>query len=925
MNKWILLFLIMLIQGSPDNHQDLFNSRYQKALSYYEAAEPSEFTDSISMALFKEILLSKNSKYLKAEVLLDIYEKCGNLALIKGDFNEAIGFYRSGLSLKNHSDIPDSLLFATTLFLGETYYLLSRPDSSIFFLKEAERLLRLKTSSTESSRLFNSLGVIYFESGNYNQSITYFDKAKNLIIGDKKFSELQPFYQYALFSFLNNIGSSLLQLNKLDDALSIYKELEKSGLNEDQVNSQIAGIFLKKSEPDSAFLYLNKIKSEKFRQSSSFQNQLAEIYLMQDSLEQAKNILIHFLSASGEVDKSIRDFRKGKSYGLLAKVAFAQHDYQKALEFSQKAIIQIDGYFSDEDVFVNPQEFSLGFATFSLIESLVDKAKTFVRLHEIQQDKRNLEAAISTFQTAFDMAFYISNHYDNDEARIFLGDFVLKTYEDGVEFLISQFRLTSDLEYLKKALEWSERSKSTSLNIALREKKIKKNSHIDEIKLNQERDLQFAISKIQQLILTEKDNIKIAELQKSLTDKRLELSRFQAELNQDSNFVKEKWRTEFLDINYIQNELLDNRTAILSFFEGNNNLILFLITHDKLKHTIVPKSEELIKALQSLKKQLVQFNPGQKYKTGEEGFSIFKGIFSDEIYVDLKNYPSLLVIPHGIFVDFPLEILEVKPGKFFLNYHSITYQYSIQLLKSYDNFKVNSENSYGFAPFFEHFWSDKYVQLDELTFSVDEINNIKGRKFIGKSSDKKTFLSVLPKAEFIQLSTHGIPDPENPDLAFISLFPGGVDDRLYSNEVANLDMSHTVLVFLSACETNFGATSRSEGVLSISRAFMLAGSQNIISSLWKAEDKSTAYITATFYENLNKGRSFDVALQKAKLKLLSDPKMAHYQHPFFWSHLVLVGNIKKQNTKNPFYLYLGSVLLFLLIIGFLRFFWKFLT
>ncbi|MDX5478651.1 MAG: tetratricopeptide repeat protein, partial [Cyclobacteriaceae bacterium] len=344
--------------------------------------------------------------------------------------------------------LSDTLYFATNLFLGETYYLLSQADSSIYFLQNAEKLLSKNPSRTESSRLFNSLGVTYFESGNYTQSINYFNKAKNLTVGDKSFDDLEPYYQYALFSFLNNIGSSLLQLNQLDSALSIYRDLEQSGLNKDQVNTQLASIYLEKAIPDTALFYLDKIESAEYRQSASFQNQLAEIYMMQNDSKKAKNILESFVEATIKKDGFAKDYRLGRSYRLLGKIAFDEGDYEEALGYFQAAIIHIDGFFDQKDVFTNPEDFSLGFATFSLIESLVDKARSFIKLYQENNDPRFLEAGITTFQTAFDMAFYVSNYYDNDEARIFLGDFVLDTFQDAVEILLGQFQKSNDSQYL---------------------------------------------------------------------------------------------------------------------------------------------------------------------------------------------------------------------------------------------------------------------------------------------------------------------------------------------------------------------------------------------------------------------------------------------------------------------------------------------
>ena len=66
---------------------------------------------------------------------------------------------------------------------------------------------------------------------------------------------------------------------------------------------------------------------------------------------------------------------------------------------------------------------------------------------------------------------------------------------------------------------------------------------------------------------------------------------------------------------------------------------------------------------------------------------------------------------------------------------------------------------------------------------------------------------------------------------------------LYAPEISNLKLDSTQLVILSACETGTGQLVKGEGLMSLSRAFAYAGCPDIITSLWKAEDKTTAFLT----------------------------------------------------------------------------------
>lgn len=916
--RWFLLVLIFLFQNPKAKEQSDIEGKYRDALTFFLSAEPTDLTDSLSIFLFSEIVSADDSENIDTKILVDSYEKLGSLSLIKGNLNDAVSYYRSGLEFQNEAKIPDSLFFGSNLFIGETYYLLGKADSSIYFLEEAEKLIYLKNSKEEASRLFNSLGVIYFESGNYSQSINYFTKSKNLIIPDGAYQELEPYYKYALFSFLNNIGTSLYQLGKTDSALHIYSQLQDFGINENEVYSQLAKVYLKKAMPDSSLFYLQKIGLPEFVNSHSYQNQLAEIYLSQGLLDKAKSGLTKFLDETESPDPKMTDFKLGKTYQILGKIAFEQNDFKNAANYFHQSIIQTDGYFAEEDIFKNPVEYSVGFATFSLVESLVGKAESFIKLYDSGRNNAHWQAGIATYQTAFEIAAHIGSFYDNDEARIFLGDFVLDAYQDAVETLITHSDSHDKLSLLTQALSWVESSKSTSLNMGMRENKLKKISGIPAALLQKERDLQFSISKIQQSILVENRQNELKLLQSQLTDRRLELSRLHNEFNDFPEYLSQKSTNQSIDLKHIQESVLDKNTLLLSFFELDDRFLLFTMDQNEIKMTEIADKSQLASLVQEYQKGIIGYSAGEKYVSGGAGYELYQMILGP-IAEKMEQYDHLMVIPHGILVDLPLDSFEKSASEFLIADHAISYQYSVKLLESFEYQSFGDYLKAGFAPFYDNVWKDENINLPRLPYSREEINSLLGESFVREEATKQEFLNSVSEADIIQLSTHALPDPEDPNQAFIVFYPGDMESRLFTHEIYNLDMAASSLIFLSACETNFGSLSKSEGILGISRAFSFAGCPNIISTLWKAEDKSTAYITSRFYAHVEEGLTFGEALRNAKLDLLNDQKMAQFHHPVFWAHLVLVGSVPATTYFDYLPVYLWIFALILLGFGFLFF------
>jgi len=110
------------------------------------------------------------------------------------------------------------------------------------------------------------------------------------------------------------------------------------------------------------------------------------------------------------------------------------------------------------------------------------------------------------------------------------------------------------------------------------------------------------------------------------------------------------------------------------------------------------------------------------------------------------------------------------------------------------------------------------------------------------------------------------------------------DGILTAYEISQLDLSHTELVVLSACETGLGDIQGNEGVYGLQRAFKIAGAKYLIMSLWQVPDYQTQQLMSSFYrfwldEKMTIPDAFRAA-QKSMRKKFKDP--------FFWAGFVLV-------------------------------------
>ncbi len=138
----------------------------------------------------------------------------------------------------------------------------------------------------------------------------------------------------------------------------------------------------------------------------------------------------------------------------------------------------------------------------------------------------------------------------------------------------------------------------------------------------------------------------------------------------------------------------------------------------------------------------------------------------------------------------------------------------------------------------------------------------------------------------LHFAAHAVTDPEHPDRSAVVLAPGSAEDDglLQPREIAELDLRHK-LVVLSTCRSAAGRNLRGEGVLSLSRAFIRAGSQSVVASLWPLRDDHAERFFAEFYRHLAKGRSTGAALRLARLALIEAGASERD-----WAGVVLIGD-----------------------------------
>jgi CHAT domain-containing protein len=188
------------------------------------------------------------------------------------------------------------------------------------------------------------------------------------------------------------------------------------------------------------------------------------------------------------------------------------------------------------------------------------------------------------------------------------------------------------------------------------------------------------------------------------------------------------------------------------------------------------------------------------------------------------------------------------------------------------------------------------VRLPGSRDEVEAIGGLHGERatlLLGAAATRQVLLSALPNYDVLHFATYGVLNRRNPLFSYLELAPSGAEDgRLEVHDIYGLPL-HARLVVLSACQTGIGSGLRSDVPagdewVGLSRAFLFAGADRVVATLWLVADRASAELMTWFHAGLVSGQDEAAALAAAQRKAIADPRLAD---PFFWSGFVLAGGL----------------------------------
>ncbi len=317
--------------------------------------------------------------------------------------------------------------------------------------------------------------------------------------------------------------------------------------------------------------------------------------------------------------------------------------------------------------------------------------------------------------------------------------------------------------------------------------------------------------------------------------------------------------------------------ALIEYYYSEGEMFAFVLTRDDLK-SIRLNSDKLVEDVRRFR-TLLETPGSSDYLTLAR--SLYKRLF--EPFERMLGKRNLAIVPHGALHYLPFNALCNDKG-------FLIEQYSIRILPSASVIKyLHAKKSAKAAEILAFGNPDLGDARYDLAYAQEEARAVartrpQSRVLVRKEATETAFRKYGRSFRYIHFATHGQFDSDMPLKSAILL--AGDDwsdgrltvDKLYS---MNIDAD---LVTLSACETGLGKVANGDDVVGLTRGFLYAGSNSIVSSLWKVDDQATGDLMAGFYNAL-KNTDKRQALRQAQLSARKK-----YPHPYYWASFQLTGN-----------------------------------
>jgi len=636
-------------------------------------------------------------------------------------------------------------------------------------------------------------------------------------------------------------------------------------------------------------------------------------------------------------------------YQVMGDYYLSQNNPDEALKSFHQGLVSVTPSFNDTSLLANPVDTALSVDGVS-VRILKRKAATLEIFYARNSEFKYLESLLEIHNLLIYTVEQYAKYYRHEDSRLDLTEEFHDLYKDAVELNLLAYETTKSARYLNQAFEISEKSKAAVLLSAVKDENASNMGLVPDSLYQLEKMLRGNLY-LYNVKISEEENRPVPNSGK------LEFMRsglFNNEKKYDSlldiyamqypEYYKLKYNSEVISIRDLQ-KIMNEDDILIEYVLSDTLLITFIISRQDFQYRkafIKPDFKDKIFALRH------NLYPPNASKYNIEDYREFQSL-AFELYLKLLapvkgllGDKNLIIIPDGELAYLSFEsLIEYKTDSKTINFrdlpyllkrHAFHYASSATIFSLCENVKrprmrkgiLSLAPSYplvkkGIIQQYGDFGGVLLANRDlpGAFWEAEKILNfIDGDKLTGSDATESQFKAKAGDYDILHFAMHTEINDENPLSSRLSFYPQGdcnEDDVLHTYEIYNLRLKGHLAV-LSACSTGSGKLQKGEGVISLARAFIIAGIPSILMTLWDIEDLSSGFILPNFYYLYSKGIRKDEALRQAKLNYIKNAPQEIEAHPAFWSGYVLYGNNKPFRQSNTRMYFISLVILGLMIV-----------
>ena len=465
------------------------------------------------------------------------------------------------------------------------------------------------------------------------------------------------------------------------------------------------------------------------------------------------------------------------------------------------------------------------------------------------QESQQLDLAYDTFKSTIGI-------FEDLRGEIISGEeSKRKQAEESNKLFIRMVQICLALGRETEAIEYIERSKTRNL--------------VEEI-LNRDLKTIFPLAVVTQL---EQLRDEIASKQNLLQTGKVKNTTFSWQHLQKLRQQRQQLQDTHLPIDYKFNfasleKIVDNDTGIIEWYITFDKILAFVIQPGGKEIKIWESSSVEREALFDWANEYVG-----NYRDREQ-----KQVWKNQLQQQLQKLASILhieeilekippqcekliLIPHQFLHLLPLHALPVRNSYLMdLFPQGVGYAPSLQVLQQVQlRQRPNFQSLFAIQNPTENLvGADLEIESIKQYFSPQNITVLRGKEADRNGLDSR--IANLAEANCLHFSCHGSFNLETPADSCLLLNGADIDEEIDLNKCLTLgdlfnkefNLNQCRLVVLSACETGMiDFNNVSDEYIGLPSGFLYAGSSSVVSSLWKVDDVSTAFLMIHFYQNLH--------------------------------------------------------------------------